>query len=114
MMAVEDFFEAFIVMDYVSRPDGQGGIEYVHQEGAEFRGGIHANSTTEAEIAYRSGTKTIYTITTLTGVELEQNDVVKRLRDGRLYRITGNAIDNTAPDMAQAARIRQVSAEVMQ
>ena len=64
-------------------------------------------------MAYQTGTKALFTITTLKNVELEQNDVVRRERDGRTYRIIGNAIDNTAPAKAVNVPIRTVQAEVV-
>ena len=112
-MAVTDFFEDFTVIDYVSRPDGLGGVVWDTVEGASFRAGIYHNTSNEAQIAYQSGTKAIFTITTLKNVELEQNDVIRRERDGRTYRIIGNAIDNTAPDKAVNVAIRTVQAEVV-
>lgn len=112
-MAVTDFFEDFVFLDYVSVPDGLGGLAFEHRDGAAFRAGITTDSSTEAEVAYRTGVKTIYTIITDWSVELEQNDVVRRLKDGRKYRITGNAIDNTAPASAQSVRTREVTAEVL-
>lgn len=112
-MAVTDFFEDFTVIDYVSRPDGLGGVVWDTVEGAPFRAGIYHNTSNEAQIAYQQGAKSIFTIITLKNVELEQNDVVKRARDGRTYRIVGNAIDNTAPDKAVDVNIRTVQAEVV-
>lgn len=111
-MALEDFFEDFRMMDYVSTSDGMGGFIMQHVPGADFRAGISANSSTEAVVADRVGTRTIFTITTRLNVELEQNDVVLRARDGRRYRITGNAVDTTTPDIAQQ-QYRCVTAEVI-
>lgn len=111
-MALESFFEDFQFMDYRSQPDGLGGFVHEHVPGAMFRAGIYANRSNEAQIAGRTGSKTIYTITTRLNVELEQNDVVLRIRDGRRYRITGNAIDNTTPDVAHD-QYREVDAEVI-
>lgn len=113
-MAVTDFFEEFIFMDYVSVPNGLGGMKFEFHEGTHFQAGILVNSSTEAEIAYRSGVKTIFTIVTEWGVELEHKDVIKRVRDNRLYMITGNAIDNTAPDFADEVQTREVTAEVFE
>lgn len=111
-MALEDFFEDFQFMDYRSKPDGMGGFVHEHVPGAHFRAACNANKTNEAVIAGRVGAKTIYTVTTKLNVELEQNDVVLRIKDGRRYRITGNAIDNTTPDVAQVQQ-RVVTAEVI-
>lgn len=112
-MAIEEFFEDFQFMDYRSQPDGLGGFVHEHVPGAHFRAGIYANRSNEAQIAGRTGTKTIYTITTLTNIELEHNDVVLRKKDNRRYRITGNAIDNTTPAKA-VVQYREVNAEVIE
>lgn len=111
-MALEDFFEDFQFMDYRSNPDGLGGFVHEHVPGAPFRAAIRALKSDEAVIAGRVGAKAIFRITTKLNVELEQNDVVLRLLDGRRYRITGNAIDNTTPDVAQVQQ-RVVTAEVI-
>lgn len=112
-MAVTDFFEDFVAIDYRSKSDGMGGVIWETVEGARFRAGIYLNTSNDAQMAYQTGTKALFTITTLKNVELEQNDVVRRERDGRTYRIIGNAIDNTAPDKAVNVPIRTVQAEVV-
>ena len=111
-MAFEDFLESFQMMDYVSHPDGMGGFIMNHVPGAHFRASIYVNSSNEAEIAGRTGNKAIFTVMTLKNVELEQNDVILRQRDGRKYRITGNAIDKSTPDSA-GLQLRSVTAEVI-
>lgn len=112
-MSLEDFYEDFQFMDYRSVSDGMGGFVHEHVPGALFRAGIYANSSNEAEIAGRTGSKTIFTVTTRMNVELEQNDVILRKRDGRRYRITGNALDTTTPDVA-SEKYREVNAEVIE
>ena len=111
-MAFEDFLEKFQMMDYVSQSDGMGGFIMQHVPGAEFRAAIYVNSSSEAQIADRTGNKALFTIMTQKNVELEQNDVVLRQRDGRRYRITGNAIDDCTPDKA-GLQLRSVTAEVI-
>lgn len=111
-MAFEDFMETFQFMDYVSKPDGMGGFTLEHVPGAVFRASIYVNSSSEAEIAGRTGNKALFTIMTRKNVELEQNDVIFRQRDSRKYRITGNAIDKSTPDHA-GLQLRSVTAEVI-
>lgn len=111
-MAFEDFMETFQFMDYVSKPDGMGGFTLEHVPGAVFCASIYVNSSSEAEIAGRTGNKALFTIMTRKNVELEQNDVIFRQRDGRKYRITGNAIDKSTPDHA-GLQLRSVTAEVI-
>lgn len=111
-MALEDYFEPFIFMDYVSVSDGLGGISWEHKEGAPFMAGITTVQSDEVEVAYRQGMKTIYHITTNLSVELERNNVVKRVADGRLYRITSDAADKQTPKIATVKQ-NMVTAEVM-
>ena len=40
-MALEDFFEDFVILNKISEPDGQGGVNWYLTEGARFRAGIH-------------------------------------------------------------------------
>lgn len=112
-MALEDFFEQFIMQDWSSAPDGLGGLTWTLTDGAPFRAGISTVSTTEAKISEKNGMKTIYTIVTPETVVLEQNDRVRRVRDGRLYRITSDSADMTTPRVSDM-RFAQVSAEVVE
>lgn len=112
MMAREDFYEDFQIIDYISKPDGLGGVKWEQIPGAPFRAGIYLNSSNEAVIAGRVGNKAIFTIQTGLNVELEQNDVLLRKKDNRMYRIMGNAIDMTTPAVA-SDQYREVSAEVI-
>ena len=54
-MAFVDFLESFLMMDYVSQPDGMGGFVMNHVPGAHFRASIFVNSSNEAVIAGRTG-----------------------------------------------------------
>lgn len=99
-------------MRYELVADGLGDTMGTYLEGEHFRAGINMVSSTQAEIAYRNGTKTIYHITTLKpGMRLKVGDVVKRFRDGKLYKITNQPAET--PDMAET-QYRMVSAEVIE
>ena len=111
-MARHEFYEDCQIIDYVSKPDGYGGVKWEQIPGAPFRAGIFLNNSNEAVIAGRVGNKAIFTVQTDLNVELEQNDVILRKKDGRMYRIMGNAIDMTTPLVA-SDQYREVSAEVI-
>lgn len=111
-MALEDFFEDFIMQNWQSEPDGFGGIVWTLSDGAPFRAGIATMSSTEAQLAYQAGTKTVYRIAHRKTLELEQDDRVKRVKDGRIYRITSNSTDMTTPAPAFEA-FSWVSAEMV-
>lgn len=111
-MARHDFYEDCQIIDYISKPDGYGGVTWEQVPGAPIRAGIFLNDSNEAVIAGRVGNKAIFTVQTDLNVELEQNDVILRKKDNRMYRITGNAIDMTTPAVAQE-QYREVNAEVI-
>ena len=111
-MALEDFFEPFVKVERQSWPDGLGGVTGIWQDGAPFDAGISTENTTEARLAYQSGTKTVYTIVTAKTIKLTHNEHVRRLRDGRIYRITSDCRDMETPDVAEVP-FWQVSAEVI-
>lgn len=111
-MARHEFYEDCQIIDYRSKPDGLGGVIWEQIEGAPFRAGIFVNSSNEAIIAGRLGNRAIFTVQTDVNVELEQNDVIFRKKDGRMYRIMSNAIDMTTPAVA-TDQYREVTAEVI-
>ena len=112
-MALEDFFEDFFTTDYEPKSDGMGGLMKDYFDKDPFRAAISTESSTAAEIAYRTGTKTIFRITIPKGMTLSQGDVVRRVRDNRRYRITSNSGDRQTPDVAKT-RYSYVTAEVIQ
>lgn len=111
-MAREEFYEDAQIIDYISKPDGLGGVIWEQVPGAPIKAGFIANNSNEAVIAGRLGNRALFTIQTGINVELEQNDVVFRRLDGRMYRIIGNAIDMTTPSVA-TDQYREVQAEVL-
>lgn len=111
-MAREEFYEDAQIIDYISKPDGLGGVIWEQVPGALIKAGFIANNSNEAVIAGRLGNRALFTIQTGINVELEQNDVVLRRLDGRMYRIIGNAVDMTTPSVA-TDQYREVQAEVL-
>lgn len=111
-MAREDFYEDAQIIDYISKPDGLGGVRWEQVPGAPIKAGFFVNSSTEAVLAGRLGNKAIFTIQTGVNVELEQNDVVMRMSDKRMYRVMSNAFDKTTPAVA-SDQYREVIAEVL-
>ncbi len=111
-MALSDFFEPFRMQDWTSAPDGFGSVECKTSDGAEFQAGISTVSSAEAKIAEKNGMKTIYTIVIPETMTLRQDDRIRRVKDGRIYRITSDSADMTTPE-SSAMRFSQVTAEVV-
>lgn len=109
-MMIDDLMEDCVMLDKRSVPDGQGGFDYVWQEGAPFQATIVKNSSLNARVAEKTGVKDVYTITVYKGTPLQVNDVFKRLKDETTYKVTSNVRDTESPPMA-TFQIANVSAE---
>ena len=101
-----------IMMDKATRPDGQGGIVHTWTDGAEIDAAIVFESSVQARTAEKQGVTSLYTVTVSKAVQLDFHDVIRRLSDGKILRITSNGDDNKAPEMASPLmQVRQYSAE---
>lgn len=109
---LSDFFIDFCRVTDTTAPDGFGGVTHAYTDGASFRAGIYTNTSTEAQIAQQNGLKTIYTIAHPLDVSFQQDDLVKRVSDGQIFRITSQSVDNTTPEIA-TTRFAWVTAEVV-
>ena len=111
-MALTDFFDACVLLDKRTASDGFGGVVETWTDGAEIRLGITRVSSTEARIAYQSGTREMFTLVMLPTLTLGQNDRVKRIKDGKVFRVTSDSRNMTTPEAAQM-QFRQCDAEVI-
>ena len=96
-MPMDDFYEPMCVMDWRSKPDGLGSFIWEWEDGAGFRGGVVLNTSTEMRIAQQEGYKSIYTLTTSVKMPFEKGDIVKRLKDDALFKITSDPDDVVTP-----------------
>lgn len=110
---ISDFFEPLILMDKQLTPDGLGGFNSTLEEAKTFYGAITTNNTTEMRIAEQKGLKTIYTLTTTIEDGLNYNAIIKRKKDGKLYRVTSDYLDNCTPKMSNL-NFAQASLEGLQ
>ena len=99
-MAMEDFYEAMCVVDKVSVPDGGGGFVWEWQDGAPFEGRIKLDSSTQMQIAQKNGVKAVYNLTARKGIPLETGDLVKRMRDDAVFKVTADPADRQTPAMS--------------
>lgn len=102
--------ETFCYVNVSKVPDGEGGIETMWTDGAEFQANAYKINSTQEKIAEKMGVTSLYTITTKKNICLEYHEVIKRLSDGEIFRITSESKDNKTPDSA-TLDMRQVSAE---
>lgn len=110
MSLLSDAYESAHIYDKVSIPDGRGGITKAYTEGPEIMVAFSFDTSTEARIAEKEGTDNRFTLTTSRAVNLQYHDVIKRTRDGKVFRVTSDGDDNFTPASA-SLDMRQVEAE---
>lgn len=110
MSLLDEAMEKFIYLDKTTAPDGYGGTTTSWQEGAEFYAAIVFDTSMEARAADKQGVTSLYTITTRKNLTLEYHDVFRRLRDGKIFRVTSDGDDKHTPASANLD-MRQVTAE---
>ena len=107
---IESMMEDFVFLNKVKVDDPVGGYKDDYQDGITFKAAVIKNSTTEAQIAEKQGITEIFTIVTDKSMVLEFHDVLRRVSDGEIFRITSRAVDSQAPE-ASTVPIAKVSAE---
>lgn len=109
-MLLDELAENFIMLDRTTAEDGYGGITTVWSEGATFQATISVDTSIEAQLAGKQGVTGIYTIITNKAVTLRYHDVIRRVSDGKVFRITSNGDDSKTPPSAWLDA-RKVTAE---
>lgn len=106
----EKAMKKFIFLESHREPDGRGGFYTEWHEGAEFSAAVAFDNSMQAKTAQKQGVTSVYTVYTNKSVEFEYHDVIKRLEDGKIFRITSNGKDKKTPESA-ALNMLAVSAE---
>lgn len=111
MSLLNDMMEDCVILNKVSLPDGYGGrIDTWTESKATFSAAIVFDTSIQARRAEAEGVKNLYTITTGRGMTLEFHEVLKRLSDGKIFRVTSDGDDKHTP-RSTALDMRQVTAE---
>lgn len=110
MTLVDLMMDECVIMNKSKEPDGEGGFVVEWSEGAEILCAIVNDSSMQAKIAEKDGVTSTYTITAKKEIPLEFHDVIKRVKDGKTFRITSDAGDKESPS-ASRLNMAQYSAE---
>lgn len=110
MSLLDDSMEAFVFMDKTTVPDGYGGYKTEWKVGAGISAAAVLDTSMEARIADKQGVTALYTITTRKNINLQYNDIIRRSRDGKLFKIKSDGDDKATPNSA-GLDMRQVTAE---
>lgn len=110
MSLLYDAMETFHYIDKSTQPDGYGGVSTVFVEGAEFKAAVTLDTSIEARVGEKQGVTALYTVTTRRAINLQYHDVIRRVSDGKVFRITSDGDDKKTPKGA-GLDMRQTSAE---
>lgn len=110
MSLLKEFSEKFVLVEKKITSDGTGGYSAEWVDGESFVASITFDNSTQAQIAAAQGVTSLYRITTAKDVVLYFHDVVRRIPDGKIFRVTSDGDDKFTPKSAQL-NMRQVSAE---
>lgn len=110
-MLLLDSMEDVVMMERSRVPDGEGGFTVSEwRETVPFKAAITFDQSMEARVAEAQGVTSLYTVTTPKGAKLEYHDVFKRVRDGKIFRVTSDGDDKFTPPIA-SFQVLQVTAE---
>ncbi len=110
MSLLDKAMEDVVLMEKRREPDGEGGFITNWQESIAFKCAITFDTSIQARVAEAQGVTSRYTITTGKNAKLDFHDVIKRLRDGKVFRITSDGDDKQTPSSA-SFQFLQVTAE---
>lgn len=112
MSMIEESMESCVFMQKVRVADGEGGFITTWTPGEDqFKASITFDSSMQARTADKLGVTSLYTVTTSKNAALEYHDVIKRLSDGKIFRITSDGDDKQTPARAMFGQYLQVTAE---
>lgn len=99
-----------VAMEKARVSDGEGGFIVDWVDGAVFNAAITFDTSMQSRIGEKQGVSSRYTVTTSKNAKLEFHDVIRRLNDGKIFRITSDGDDKQTPDSA-SFQFLQVTAE---
>lgn len=110
MSLLEDALEEFKIINKTKVSDGYGGTIDTWTEGVTIKAAAVVDSSAEMRVAMAEGVKASYTLTTLKNVNLQYHDVIKRVRDDKIFRVTSDGDDKATP-LSATLNMRQVTCE---
>ena len=110
MSLLTQAMEDVVMLEKRRVPDGESGFAVSLEDGVQFKAAISFDSSMEARTAEKAGVTSLYTVTVPTNAKLEYHDCIKRLRDGKVFRITSDGDDKITPP-SSSFQFLQVTAE---
>lgn len=90
MSLIQEMMEDCVIMNKAKVSDGEGGHITTWTEGAEIKVAITQDTSMTVRIAEKDGFTNSYTLTMAKENALEYHEVIKRIRDGLILRVTND------------------------
>lgn len=110
MSLLDETSEEFVILSKTTVSDGYGGYTVEWRDGATIKGNMAFNSSLEAQKAQAQGVYSVYTLLTKRDIVLEYHDVLRRVRDGKIFRVKSDGDDSFTPPSA-SLDLRRVDCE---
>ena len=110
MSLLDEAYEGYVLLNKTRVNDGYGGYTVTWTDGPTIQGAIVFNSSLEARKAEAQGVTSVYKLTTKKNITLEYHDVLRRVRDGKIFRVTSDGDDLFTPT-SSTLDMRQVNCE---
>lgn len=110
MSLLTQAMEDVVMLEKKRVPDGEGGFTVEWVPGVSFKSAITFDNSMEARTADKQGVTSLYTVTVPVNAKLEYHDVFRRVRDGKVFRVTSDGDDKITPASA-SFQFAQVTAE---
>lgn len=110
MSLIDEMMEDCTIINHLKVDDPEGGTIDQWVDGAKIKAVIVLSNSTTAKVAEAQGVTSLYTITTSKDIKLDFHDVIRREKDGKIFRVTSDAGDIESPNTS-GLDIAQVSAE---
>lgn len=92
MSLIDYMMTECVIMDKRTVSDGEGGFDTEWVEGATIKVAITNDTSMPTRIAQAEGFANTYTLTTSKANALEFHDVIKRVEDGLVLRVTNDKV----------------------
>ena len=110
MGLIDEFMSECVLIDKTTESDGYGGVITTYVDGASFNAAIVFDTSLQARVAAKEGVTSLYTVTTPRNVVLEYHQIFRRVKDGKIFRVTSDGDDRFTPKSA-TLDMRQCNAE---
>lgn len=100
MSLLDEAMEKFVLVNRIKTSDGYGGTENHWVDGAVIDVAVQYNDSKEMQVAQAQGVTSVYVFTVRKNIQLDYHDVLRRVSDGKIFRITSNSDDWKTPASA--------------